>query len=157
MRVKRLPPRPTNTPFARWVGRMVKLWPIAFSSTVRTKDRCIKELRSDNRILDMINYTTRRDMREVVGRLALTPHSFSADVSVLKERMAMRTRIEFNPVYIEVNVTPQHWRDYDFSNYTKSMARDCAHELAHSNAEEVAREMERLLADLFRNRLKSMR
>lgn len=147
---RRLSPQPTNTRLARFVGRMVRRWPLAFASTVRARDARIASLHQDLCITHERQRAIHHDMTKIMRKL--TPPIASFEVSAQEVDLVMyranRVGLHFAPVFMQVEVNDR-MKAHRLSDYTTSLARQIARELAQKHADEVARITERHLRDLF--------
>lgn len=152
---KRLPPQPTNTRLSRFVGRMVRRWPLAFASTVRARDSRIADLYQDLRMTHERQHAIHHDMTKIMRKLTPPIARFEVTASEVDLVMHRETRIglSFSPVFMQVEVDDR-MPPHRLSEHTTYMARRIARELAHHHADEVARVTERHLRDLFLERKK---
>lgn len=144
----RLPPQPTDTRLARFVGRMIERFPLAFRETVRDlraerealrieqyKLRC-DLARADQRYYDDIIHV-RRDMQRMADNIESI---FTIDLlrapSMFDPIMNTRISLRFEPLNIQIpcNDNPR----IGISGRTAHFLREAAHELANMQAERMA-------------------
>ena len=150
---RRLSPQPTNTSLARFVGRMVRRWPLAFASTVRARDARISALHQDLCMTHERQRVIHHDMTQIMRRLK--PPLARFDVTMADDVMGLGTRIglQFQPVYMQLKLH-KAGAAHQLSDHTAYLARQIAQELAEHHADEVARITERNLRYLMMNRAK---
>lgn len=134
---KRLTPKPTNTRLARFVGRMVRRWPLAFASTVRERDAHINKLDREVQKAWQANQEIYRDMGKMLHRMAPPIPRFVVNIMRDELLFEARVRIDFRPVCM--NFTNHEMRDlFEPGPHTRYMLDRCARDLSRLHAQEIA-------------------